>query len=623
MNPISTPAIETSHQSRKPFVAFDGEGYTKPTGKHVYNLLGSSSGNYIHDADGLRTKTCFEFLMAERAANPNAVFVSFYFSYDVNMILTNLHRDSIEHLSKHGFCILRDKGDSTGLFYKVEYMPKKFLRLSRGYKHGKKYKSMLSMTIYDVWGFFQSSFVKALREFEIGDPDTLDFIESMKGQRSAFELDELETIIEYNRLECELLTQLMDTVRNNFEKIGLYLKSWHGAGAAAGELLRVKGIKTNIVRPTDTQLNEYVMSAYFGGRVQSLQIGVMPTVYNYDIVSAYPSVMRELPSLRGLEFDYISEYQPENRLAVYHVEWNIPTDNRVTPFPFRKPDGTIEFPYSGSGIYWSYEVAAAMEHFPGCVRVIDGWSLTVDDPGSRPFDFIDEYFEWRKELKRNNDKAQVCIKLCLNSLYGKTAQGTGYRGQIPAYQSYIYAGLVTSGTRAQMFRAAMQKPDSVVAFATDGLCTTEPIDLDIGTNLGQWESALYDEGLFIKPGFYHLRQGTKVTFRVRGFPQSAVDFERLRETWLQDGINGKVTVPVRQFIGMKSVSVNRQWQSWLDTAKVVSFWPSRGTPVLLQDDPPIYLLEPPYNVEGRSAPYRKHDPDPVFLPDDEYSLGID
>lgn len=69
--------------------------------------------------------------------------------------------------------------------------------------------------------------------------------------------------------------------------------------------------------------------------------------------------------------------------------------------------------------------------------------------------------------------------------YGKTAQS---QGSAP-FRSWIYAGCVTSGTRAKILRAiaAAKDPANILMVATDGILAREQLVLDKPEDTGTWE----------------------------------------------------------------------------------------------------------------------------------------
>lgn len=604
------------------FIAVDGEGYTNGSGVHLMNLLGASDGSYIDDHGGLSTRACFDYLLDLRGKYPKHTFVSFYFSYDANEIMRGLH----DHGKRKGFSeqarlVVAEKGyvyiqnkEKYNCYYHVEYNPKKFFVISECIKIQDRFRTVRSVKIYDTFGFFQSSFLGALYTFKVGTPEQLKFIAEMKLQRSDFTVEEFQEIIRYNQLECELLVNLMEVVDDSLQEVDINLTQWHGAGAVAAAVLKREKVKTHLYAPQSDEHKHAVMSAYFGGRVQCLKIGKFEDLHGYDIVSAYPAAMNELASLSGATEEFITEYEPNNPYAVYKVQWSIPSASVLTPLPFRNPDGTIEYPYYGTGYYWQAEIAAAMEVFgEECFTIIEGYAFRVVDPDSRPFEFIRNMFEFRKVLKARGSMAQICIKLALNSLYGKMAQGIGYRNQQPPFQCYIYAGMITAATRASVLRAAGKAPDAIISFATDGIISRDTLDLKISGDLGDWEYQTYDKGFIIKPGFYKLDKPEGSVKKVRGFPAKNIDFDHVEKVWDSEGLSGHVLVPTQQFIGLKSASENRLWGQWIESDgskekphRKLSFYPSRGNPERIEEDNlTAYQLIQEFVKETESAPYYK------------------
>ena len=128
--------------------------------------------------------------------------------------------------------------------------------------------------------------------------------------------------------------------------------------------------------------------------------------------------------------------------------------------------------------------------------------------------------------------ASEALKLGMNSIYGKLAQQAGYRnGRIPQYHHLLWAGEITSRTRAKLYTAAMQHPDSIIAFATDALIATEPFNLPTGTKLGEWTPEEFKGITIIQPGVYFLQGQDDWYDKYRGFDKGALLREDIVEAW--------------------------------------------------------------------------------------------
>jgi hypothetical protein len=210
--------------------------------------------------------------------------------------------------------------------------------------------------------------------------------------------------------------------------------------------------------------------------------------------------------------------------------------------PYRTHTGSIMFPPHVWGYYMRDHVIAAYKHydtFMSLERLTDGriyrngpeieivraW---IFKPASefKPLGFARGMFDYRTALikvDKKDSRGQV-IKLNINAMYGKMAQRIGRKGEPPKYASLWYAAAITAGTQRQLMEAALTNPDAIVAFATDGIYSTEPLDVDIPAvkTLGKWEMEKGDGGSFIQSGVYtvHLldEEGkVKVKAKSRGF----------------------------------------------------------------------------------------------------------
>ncbi|MDH3793726.1 MAG: hypothetical protein OER78_01470 [Nitrosopumilus sp.] len=117
-------------------------------------------------------------------------------------------------------------------------------------------------------------------------------------------------------------------------------------------------------------------------------------------------------------------------------------------------------------------------------------------------DFIEEQYQKRLELKRQNNPLQLPIKIILNSIYGKTGQSVNHKiGNL--FNPVIFA-FITGFCRAQLYDF-VRKHDierDVVFFATDSICTTKKINVN-STKLGEFSFDNEASDVFVlQNGFY-------------------------------------------------------------------------------------------------------------------------
>jgi hypothetical protein len=560
---ISGTTIKNRYLER-PIVAVDGEGTTIGN-KHYYILLADSTGRTLIDQNGIKTEAALDWLL-EIPGKP--VIVGFAFQYDFEQIIKDLPKRLLLKLQKTNECrwYFDDK------VYFIRYFPRKSYTVSIRTDTYKR-----SVTVWDVFGFYQESFVKALKSWGVGDPETLSRIDAMKAQRDDFANVNLKDIIAYNNDECRLLVDLVSKTRQTFYDCGLALRRWDGAGAAAAALLDKHSVVEHI-RPTPPNVSDAVMRAYFGGRILTNRIGhIDGPIHAYDINSAYPSVTAQLPTLNG-QWHHQRTYDPSARWSVWHVRWDLPRAS-LRVLPHRTHRKQIAYLARGEGWYWQPLVAEALDDNPVWYDVLEGWVFTPDS-NEKPFAFVNDYYKQRLEYKRQNDRRHIAIKLALNSLYGKTAQGVSWQHKRPRYQSYVWAGLITASTQAQLIRASrLTSPDKIIAWATDGIYTVSELPLPISNTLGEWEHTTYDKMEIYQPGFYRLTKGDHQRIVQRGYRTNELDWDEIARLWRELKDDAIYRFTVRRYLPLGiALQTHRltEWGTWVEEDRELRLRPSQG-----------------------------------------------
>lgn len=591
-------AYDDSRTLERPFLALDGEGIGNRYVLLAAKLPGKESA-YIYDREGLGTAECLDFLLGlsqGRKAGVRPIFCWFAFDYDVNMILGDIPLKGEEASIQQ----LRAENSTYWNGYKVTYIPRKIFKIR---KNGRRFHST------DIFSFFQTSFENALRDWKIEVPE---IITRGKIARQDFSTWSEEDICAYNDAELDCMAELAERLRGSVTPLGLPIRSWHGPGSLAGSWLSKQKAKHYKGEPPE-EVTAAATRAYFGGRIDVQGYGFVSPVYHYDITSAYPSSIRYLPDLSNLEWIRTEgERPPMAGVSVARIRWNIPdTKTEWGAFPWRNRNGIIRYPLSGEGWYWQDEIAAAIERFgEGSFDFLESWQ-TVGDIHYPFLNPVEEAFAYRRELKREGKSSHIAVKLILNSLYGKFAQTVG-RAQ---YYSPVWAGLITSHTRAQLQRAI--SPD-VVCVMTDSIWTKKPIDLDVSGNLGAWEEQ--EEGTLILAGagLYEAQKPDGSTERwQRGFDKrKPLDIEGIVSHWLGSNPLFEGRYSIKRFVGMGLASVtSHPWREWVElertvkpvpfvgTTKRMPLYPMGSKDEAFSDFQPLRLR--PADSDDCSAPYSK------------------
>jgi hypothetical protein len=546
-------------------MGIDGEGYgANRQGQQHYALLSASGGMRPLYKRGrhLTTLECLDWLCGLPGGRPDSpLLVGFSFGYDATQILRDLPSERLIRLFED-----KEGGEGKSRYtwfgpYAIEYLPKNYLRVARtkivdriNPVTGERYTTRQRVensarTIYETFGFFQQSFLSALKSFEIG-AEHWDLIERNKNLRSEFSSITPE-VKEYCRVECELLASLMEEFRRVCHAAGIFPRTWNGAGKLSAylhskfETITAAALET-LVPPEVRQL---AADAYYGGRFEVTRIGEVPgPVHEADIGSAYPSAMRGLPCLLHGQWRQFWGKPPSRSLHVAYVAFRHPRTAPICGLPIRQKDGRLFWPRQGQGVYWSMELRSARK-LGAAIRYTMGWAYERRCE-CHVFDWVDDLFRQRRALGK--DKRGYPLKLGLNSLYGKLAQRVG----TPKWGNFIWAGLITAHTRAVLNAAASQSPSDVIMFATDAIFSKVRLDLPYGDGLGQWEAKAHERLFIVQPGIYFGASRPKT----RGVPSSLFaehipTFERDWRAWatLFKDMTGPpvVAIPVKLFTGLR------------------------------------------------------------------------
>lgn len=541
-----------------PFLAWDGEGWSDGNGEHSYMLLAVSTGEYVA-APRLSSWKCLDFIVQMGARYKKAIHIIYGGGYDVTHILRDVPLEDRQILRSMNECNIRTPSHwAKRNKYHIEYIPHKWFTVT-GYDHNTRKR--VRVKIYDIMTFFQMSAVKAWESRDIPVPE---HVKSGKAARADFTWDDFDEVLSYCMEELSLYVQLANTLRNEFKEAGMNISEWHGPGAVASALFKKHRIKEHMQRPP-LEVERALQRAYFGGRFEQFKAGHYEgKVYVYDINSAYPDKLRNLPSLRGATWEWSDSF--DGSLGIWNCgfeKWS-QDPYAPNPLPWRGKSGNVGFPdINRSTWLWTPEAINSTE-------VRGGWKLQLAN-NIKPFSFIADMFETRKVWKAQQRGGEKALKLGMNSGYGKTAQRIGGRednGFVPAWHQLEWAGMITSYTRAQIWDAVSLAPESIIAVETDSVASTVPLDLDMGTGLGQWEYTEYDSITYLQSGIYFTEDmvhGGKI--RTRGIDVRQLDHKTVLEYLSQNG-EGELLVHSRDFIGITNPRTYLYGQ-WQDSVKSV------------------------------------------------------
>jgi hypothetical protein len=554
----------------RPFVSINSEGQTYPDDdvlydgvrypKHESCLWGAATdddrppfwllaaGTRGLDKQPLQAIQILDWLLSLPEQFGPAIFVMFSFGYDITQILKSLPYEKTWQIEKRETYPDKD-GNKRAIGharvfwknYAISYIKGKSFDLRRLADPQKPYiagklNAVTHIRIYDVFGFFQSSFsavADSMVQSGRATEEEADYLNAMKGKRSNFATVRIEEIQKYTTLELRLLARMMCDLRNGFDETGLHLRHWHGAGAEASALIEAEKLKehfgSDIAALNISAQQEAAHHGYFGGRIELLKQGYVENVqlHIYDIASCYPAAMVELPSLAFgqwinqdcgvFQANSLAELRKSIELtspaSMFKIKFQFPMyeqyhlDARKAvfipfyPLSYRQKGAGILFPANGYGWYMRDDVLAAIAWLERFVAdfprprkranqvtsfvIEEAWLFELqatDGVNKLPFSFVEELFRKRRRIKDESEQMgkydirEKAIKLSLNSIYGKLAQSVGgAEGKAPSVANPYYAAATTAYCRRRLLEAALLDPHAIVSFATDGIVSTRPL----------------------------------------------------------------------------------------------------------------------------------------------------
>lgn len=290
-------------------LAIDGEGETTPDGRHLYTYMAASLSDgtvvgELESEEGLPTKAVFDFLAALPKADAEGrtllgVF-GYGLGYDQSKWLEDAKDADIYSLLHDD---IEDVNVKVGRRYRLALLGKCLQIDDRKAPAGSK-----RTAVWDILKGFQSTFVKALRDWEVGTPEEWERIEAMKKLRGSFANEPRERVHGYCQDEVRLLAALVEKYVRAHVEAGIDLRGkYHGAGSTSDAFLTMMGAKekrcTRKVEDADLEAFGQTQSAFsrafFGGRAEVSRIGIVRgPIYQADVASAYPHALFDLPCVK-------------------------------------------------------------------------------------------------------------------------------------------------------------------------------------------------------------------------------------------------------------------------------------------------------------------------------------
>ena len=419
--------------------------------------MADSNGNYL---DKITPESCLRWLFSRKFQGSWNFFYNL--SYDAEVIL-KLLGDSLQSYRKSRNLVFHYDD------FTLDYIPARKLAIRKGH---------YSSVFYDIAQFYHTSLSNAYQQ---NIAKLSENYLSMKEKRSEFSpryYNRNKTKVRnYCISDCIYTKKLSEHwIDLFFNAFSFYPNRWISSGYLAEKVLINNNIDIPKFDSIPYVIQDLAYKSYFGGRFEILKRGLIGQAYLYDINSAYPFALTQIPDLTNGKWIKSKSIHPKSSLGFFKIEADIPDDTHVPPFPFRT-NHTIVFP---SGKFVTYCTLAELQACKDSTlyRILEGYQF-ITRSNIYPYnEFINNLYKKRLKLKQENNPLQLPIKIILNSIYGKTGQRV--RGKIGNLFNPVIFASITGIVRAQLYDFVVKNSieKEVVSFATDSICATKKLGVN-------------------------------------------------------------------------------------------------------------------------------------------------
>lgn len=433
-------------------------------------LLTDSSGRYVwvRSFDDIR-----EFFDHEEYAH--CLLVAFNLDFDASVMLKWMGKELCTELVESGYVSV------SGCV--IQYAPSKFLQ----FRYGNRF-----VRIFDVQQFFQGSLDYNAKQY-------LGTAKTVMGDKTFTEKDYgRQDVLLYCTHDSVLAQGLGEYVVTAFSKLGVGVSSLASpASIVESYMLDQVGLR-NRVQCVPKGALEFAVRAFDGAWFENFKAGYFPRTYRYDLVSAYPSVVRELVDL---SFGYWVNVVKRPKDALYGRELATVTvpKSYISPIIFKGARGDDLRPHGTWTRYFASQVLLWARLQGVKVVTHDAWWFIPYELSYKFRNVVDKFFT----VKRQSDVSSMehwSSKIALTGIYGKFLQHRNNMGG--RLYNPLYAGEITANVQLLVADACMTEPEAVIAVMSDCVNSSGPLSVPVGKDIGQWSLKGTTASVWIGPAQY-------------------------------------------------------------------------------------------------------------------------
>lgn len=438
----------------------------------------------------------------------------------------------------------------------IEYIPGKYLQ----FRFGNRF-----IRIFDVAQFFRGSL----------DYNAQQYLHVSKASMSSksFTVSDYgrQDILSYCSKDAFLAQGLGEYVVTAFDKLGVNVQGLASPASVLESYVLDQLLLRNPVHCVPEGALTFAIRSFSGAWFENFKAGYFPKTYRYDLVSAYPSVIRDLVDLSFGSWSHTAN-RPSDALYGYVYAKVDVARAHISPIVFKGVDGSVFHPYGTWYTYITVQELDWLRAHGGEAKVLDAWWFIPHAVVYKYRGVVDKFFKVKRDAKAGSME-EWSAKIALVGMYGKFLQHRGgYAGRL---YNPVYAAEITSRVRLKVADACMTSPGSIIAVMSDCVSSVSPLNLPVGGEMGEWSPRKASESLWIGPAQYEA-EGQDRRFRhipwkklLREVP-SVVDYKVTRNSplTLLQGIRQNCFEDVGVFAD-RSVVFNVRKLNWK------RFWPKR------------------------------------------------
>ena len=462
---IPRPFVKRQKES-PPVVGVDTESMTNG---YAF-LVADSSGRHvwIHSLDDV-----VKFFDYEDYAY--CILVAFNLNFDASVMLKWAGKKICTDLVNNGHV---NVGSCV-----IEYIPSKYLR----FRFGNRF-----VRVFDVAQFFRGSLDYNAKQY-------LGMSKIPMHRKSFTEEDYGDTdILTYCAKDAFLTQGLGEYVVQAFGKLGVKVQSLASPASVLESYVLDQLLLRNPTKGVPKGAMEFAVRCFSGAWFENFKAGYFEHTYRYDMVSAYPSVIRGLVDLSLGVWEH-TKVRPEHFVYGYVFARVFIPKMHISPVVFKSANGGIFHPH---GIWWTYLTAKEIDWIVthgGWAEIKDAWWFV---PSTEVMEFsgvVDKFFKVKRDASADSME-QWTAKVALAGMYGKFLQHRGGRGG--RLYNPVYAAEITSAVRLKVADACMLSPSKIIAVMSDCVVSDGPLSLVDGSGLGDWSKTGPSASLWIGPVQY-------------------------------------------------------------------------------------------------------------------------